>query len=86
MGHRVVRFRQADFFIRPIDVFPRHHERADAGDIRLEGQRLQIEHQFGVFPEGLRFARGTSRHGDVPASTRQNQPPETLLPRQATIH
>ena len=57
--HRVVRPGQSNLGVRTIDGFSRHHERSDARDIGLEGEHLQVEHQLGVFLEGLGHADWT---------------------------
>ena len=63
--HRVVRLGQTDLGIRAIDVFPRHHQRADASDVGLERQHLQVEHQLDVLLERWRHADRLLRHRKI---------------------
>jgi hypothetical protein len=60
-----MRLGQADLRIRAVDVFAHHHERADARDIGLERQHLQIEHQLDVFPERRGHADRLVRHREI---------------------
>ena len=51
-----MRFVQADLRIHPRALLRAIHERGHAGDVALERQVLQVEHQLGVIVEPLRHA------------------------------
>ena len=65
MRYRMMRFGQANLGIRAIDVFARHHQRADARDVGLERERLQVEHQLDVFLERLGHAHRLFGHREI---------------------
>src|SRR5262245_7939935 len=52
----MVRFRNADLWIRPIALLARELECDDARDIRLKGQNLQVEHKLRVVGERYKDA------------------------------
>ncbi len=56
MRNRVVRFGDADLWIRPRADLARQLEGDHAGDVRLQREHLQIEHQLDVFLPRLRRA------------------------------
>ncbi len=47
--------------VDPAGGVPAHLEREDAGHVRLEGERLQVEHQLDVLVEGVGHTRGRTR-------------------------
>ena len=61
MRHGVVRFGDADVRIDPLAGVAAHHEREDARDVGLVGQRQQIEQQHHVLFE--RFGNADRRVG-----------------------
>ena len=65
MRRRVERFRDAEHRERPVAHFARHHERGDAGDVGLERDRHQVEHQLGVLLVIVRNAAGRRRHVEM---------------------
>jgi hypothetical protein len=48
MRRRMERFRDPELRERPVADLARHHERRDARDVGLEGDRHQVEHQLRV--------------------------------------
>ena len=63
VGERVMRVGNADLGIGAVAGFARQLEGDDAGDIALEGQHLQVEHEPGVVGVGGRHARGAVEVG-----------------------
>ena len=54
MRHGMVLLGHADLRVRAPARFAGHEQRKHASDVRLEGERLQIEHELGVLVEVLR--------------------------------
>ena len=65
MRQRVVAFGDADFRIRAAAQLLGQHERADARQIRLVGEHLQIHHQLRALDEGRRHRGGLLHDGQV---------------------
>ena len=63
VGKRVMRIGDADFRVGAVAGFAGELEGDDAGDVALQGQHLQVEHQPGVVGVGGGHADGRSRSG-----------------------
>jgi len=68
MCERVVCVRNSDFRVRAVRLLAAHHEGNHPGEIRLEGQNLQVKHQPGVFLEGRRDAGGPRQRRQSPGT------------------
>jgi hypothetical protein len=65
MRGSVVRLGHADLRERALAQIARQHELRDARDVRLIRQRLQIEHEVGVFVERFRHSDRSIRHRQI---------------------
>src|SRR6266850_35860 len=63
MCHRVMRLWNADLWVGPRTLLTPVHERADARDVRLISQKLQVVEQTRVVVEAPRNARGPRHVG-----------------------
>ncbi len=65
MADRVERIRHADVVVGAVGAFGDHHVRRDAREIRLIGERDQVEHEPDLLVEVLELADRRVRHLDA---------------------